>query len=390
VVIKTSVQWHPADDQFFLPAWFCTFLNGATGEQMMGMQGEWQLSSDASDVLLRTKQRACERCGCTNDIDWGNGAVYHYPNSRRIAAGAKENMGKRDLTGYYYAIAAATLWGLAGPVAKHLFNNGVSALALTQVRQTASFFLLVGLFLIWRRRFLHVRLKDLPFFAVLGIAGLAMVQISYYSAISKIQVAPAILLQYMAPVFILLYAAIFMKERVTSAKAGSLLLAVAGCALTVGIYETDFFKLNLAGVAWGLASALFFSFYTLYGQSGLKKYSAMTLFCYASGFGAILWWVINPPNVFFAIKYSPLIWLGFAYIAVFGTTVPFVLYFEGLNRMEASRVSITSTLEPVVAGVAAFFFVGEKMSILQVLGGILVLIGIILLQRNPSPADPME
>jgi len=292
------------------------------------------------------------------------------------------------MSGYFFAIAAAVFWGLSGPAAKYLFNNGVSPLALTQMRQTLSFFLLMGLFVVWRRDLLYIRMKDLLFFAVLGIAGLAMVQISYYSAISKIQVASAILLEYMAPVFILIYSAAFLKEKFSAAKCVSLLLAVAGCALVAGAYKVDFLKLNMAGVAWGLLSALFFSFYTLYGQSGLKRYSPLTLFAYASGFGSILWWVLNPPHAFFAVKYSGLTWLVVGYVALLGTIVPFVLYFEGLRRMEASRVSITSTLEPVIAGVAAYFFVGETMAPLQIFGGILVIAGIVLLQQTPLPPAP--
>jgi len=293
-------------------------------------------------------------------------------------------------SGYFFAIAAAALWGTAGPVAKLLFNLGVSALVLTQIRQTLSFFLLMAFFLVWRKDFLYIRMKDLLFFAILGIAGLAMVQISYYFAISKIQVAPAILLEYMAPVFILLYSATFTGEKITPAKVASLVLAIGGCALVAGIYKMDVFKLNLAGVAWGLMSAIFFSFYTLYGQAGLKKYNAMTLFAYASGFGSLFLWTLNPPQEFFAVEYSGITWLLFVYVALFGTILPFVLYFEALKRMEASRVSITSTLEPVIAGVVAYLFVGETMSLFQIIGGVLVLSGIVLLQQSPSHGPEVE
>jgi drug/metabolite transporter (DMT)-like permease len=75
-------------------------------------------------------------------------------------------------------------------------------------------------------------------------------------------------------------------------------------------------------------------------------------------------------------------WLAFLYVTVLGTIVPFVLYLKALERMEASRVSITSTIEPVIAGVVAFFFIGEKMGPPQVLGGVLVIAAIILLQRS--------
>jgi drug/metabolite transporter (DMT)-like permease len=298
-----------------------------------------------------------------------------------------ESIDKKEnpITGYLYAIAAALLWGVSGPVAKYLFNNGVTALTLTQVRMTLSFLLLMAFFLVARRDLARVSPRDIPYLAVLGIPGLALVQISYYSAIANIHVAAAILLQYMAPVFILLYCAVFMREKVTPAKVVSLFLAISGCALVAGVYRIDFLRLNLVGVAWGLVSALCFSFYTLYGQAALRKYSAMPLFAYASGFGAVLWWIVNPPQAFFSIQYSALTWLAFLYVTVLGTVVPFVLYFMSLAHLEASRTSITSTLEPVVAGVVAFIFLGEKMGFLQMIGGALVITAIILLQRSPSP-----
>jgi drug/metabolite transporter (DMT)-like permease len=292
---------------------------------------------------------------------------------------------KRPIAGYVYAVAAAMMWGVAGPVAKYLFNNGVTAIALTQIRMTLSFALMMAFFLLVRRDLARIGPKDIPYLAVLGIGGFALVQISYYSAIARIQVAAAILLQYTAPMFILIYAVIFMKETLTRAKLVSLLLAVSGCALVAGVYNIEFVKLNLGGVTWGLISALCFSFYTLYGQAGLQKYTALTLFTYSSGFGAVIWWVLNPPHEFFATHYSATIWGAMLYIIILGTIVPFVFYLKALEYMEASRVSITSTLEPFCAGMIAFLFLGESMGALQVVGGGLVIAGIILLQQSPTP-----
>jgi drug/metabolite transporter (DMT)-like permease len=284
-----------------------------------------------------------------------------------------------------YAVVAAALWGTGGTVAKYLFGFNVKPLALTQVRVTLSFFLMSAFFLVARRDLARIRLRDVPYLVVMGVAGLAMNQIGYYYAISKIQVAAAILLQYTAPIFILLYAVIFMREKITRAKISALLLAITGCSLVAGVYNVDFLRLNLAGVTWALISAVFFAFYTLYAQAGLRRYSAMTLFAYSSCFASALWWVVNPPRSFFATTYSGTAWLAFLFIAVFGTIVPYVLYFKSLERLEASRVSITSTLEPVVAGVIAYFFIGETMEFLQIMGGILVITAIVLLQQSPTP-----
>jgi drug/metabolite transporter (DMT)-like permease len=285
---------------------------------------------------------------------------------------------------YLFALTAAVFWGLGATLAKYVLAHGVSPLPLTQVRQTLSFLFMMAFFAVSRPRLARIGLKDIPYLAVMGIGGIAMVQITYYSAVSRIQVAAAVLLQYMSPVFILVFAAVFMREKVTSTKLTSLALAVTGCALVAGVYKVDLLKLNIAGVSWGLASALFFSFYTLYGQAGLKKYNAMTLFAYSCGFGSILWWTINPPASFFAIQYSGAMWLAFICIAILGTIVPFISYFKSLEGLEASRVVITSTFEPVVAGVASFLFLAEAMDILQLLGGALVLTAIVLLQRSPS------
>lgn len=293
--------------------------------------------------------------------------------------------GKTPIAGYLYALAAASLWGISGPVAKYLFNHDVSVVALTQTRMTLSFLLMLAFFLVARRDLARIGLKDFPYFIVMGSFGFMLVQITYYSAIARIQVAAAILLQYMAPIFILIYAAIFMKEKVTGGKLVSLILAIGGCALVAGVYNVDFLKLNLSGVMWGLMAAAFFAFYTIYGQIGLKKYSALTLFAYSSGFGAIPLWFVNPPTSYFAADYNLTVWLAFLYVAVLGTTVPFVLYLQALRYMEASRVSITSTFEPVFAGVVAFVFLSERMGFLQVVGGLLVITAIILLQRSPTP-----
>ena len=102
--------------------------------------------------------------------------------------GGGRKAGGNPTAGYLYAMGAAVLWGVGGPVAKYLFNHDVTALALTQARQTLSFLIMMAFFLIARRDLARIGPRDIPYLAVMGIGGLAMVQISYYSAIARIQV----------------------------------------------------------------------------------------------------------------------------------------------------------------------------------------------------------
>jgi drug/metabolite transporter (DMT)-like permease len=218
-------------------------------------------------------------------------------------------------------------------------------------------------------------------------------QFTYYYTISKIHVGPAILLQYIQPVWVSIYAFLFQKEPISKGKIASLLLAIMGCYLVVGGYQIDLLRLNKTGIVSGLAASLFFTFYALYGEKGLKKYDSWTLILYAFGFGAVFYWILMSPMRVIAGGHSFKIWMAFLYIAIFATLIPFAFYFKGIERIRATRASITATWEPVVAGFAAYFVLGEILYPLQVMGGMGVIAAVILLQisrEKAAPSSPLE
>ena len=77
-------------------------------------------------------------------------------------------------------------------------------------------------------------------------------------------------------------------------------------------------------------------------------------------------------------------WGWVVFIAVVGTILPFGFYFKGIRHIRSTHAAITATLEPVTAGLIAFVFLGEILSPVQILGGIIVLTAIIYLQRNSA------
>jgi drug/metabolite transporter (DMT)-like permease len=302
-------------------------------------------------------------------------------------------MKKTELGGYLYILIGTTLWGVSSVVAKSLFIIGLPPAELVQIRLTLATLALLLILLIVDRNRIIIALKDLPYFLALGFIGVAGVQFTYYYTISKIHVGPAVLIQYLSPVWIALYAFIFQKEPFTKGKIVALFLALLGCYFTVGGYRTDLLRLNRSGIVSGLISSLFFSFYALYGEKGLKKYEPWTLILYGFGFGAVLYWILNSPVKLITGGYSFKIWMAFLYIAIFSTLIPFGLYFKGIERVRATRASITATWEPVVAGMTAYFVLGEVLFPLQVLGGMGVIAAIALLQtakEKAAPSSPIE
>ena len=150
----------------------------------------------------------------------------------------------------------------------------------------------------------------------------------------------------------------------------------------------DLFRLNRTGLVSGVISSLFFAFYSLFGERGLKRYDPWTLLLYAFGFGALFYWITLSPRNVLAADYSLKVWLAFLYTALFATLIPFGFYFKGIERIRAARASITSTWEPVVASLTAYLVLGEILHPLQVAGGISVIVAVILLQIGKEQRGP--
>ncbi len=285
-----------------------------------------------------------------------------------------------NATGIFYVVLAAVLWAVSGSAAKYLFNSGLTAFQLIQLRTTISF---VGL-LLWlvlrRRDLLRIRPADLRYFLLLGILGVSAAQFFYLFAISKIKVAAAILLHYTGPVFVALYAVVFAHEKLRAVTVIAIAGTLTGCFLVVGAYDLELLSLNLAGIVGGLLAALAFATYSLLSEYGMRTYNPWTVLFYAMLFAAAAWNVAQPPLAAFLQGYTPIQWWWIFFICIFGTVLPFGFYFEGINRIRSTHASITATLEPISAGLVAYFFLGEALSPLQMLGGALVIASIVLLQ----------
>jgi len=277
-------------------------------------------------------------------------------------------------------VAAAIMWASSGVAGKALFAGGITPFELVQVRVTVSTLLLAIAFGFHYRNLFRIRSKDLGYFFLLGGVAMALVQITYFYAISKIQVAAAVFIQYLAPIIVAFFSICFWRERLTLTKFLSLVLSLAGCYLVVGGYNLHLLQMNRVGILCSLASALCFASYTLLGERGMRRYSPWTVLFYAFLFATFTWHIIYPPFHYLRAGHSLSQWGWLLYISVIGTLIPFALFFVGVNFIRSTRASITATLEPISAGFFAYFFLGEVLEPLQVVGGAMVVGAIVLLQ----------
>jgi drug/metabolite transporter (DMT)-like permease len=279
------------------------------------------------------------------------------------------------------------MWASSGTASKALFMSGITPFQLVQIRLTLAALFLALTLGIFARRLLKIRMVDFAYFCFLGGVLLASVQVSYLYTISKMPVAAAILLQYTAPLIVASYSICFWGERLTPVKAFAVALSLLGCYLVVGGYSLELLKMNRVGTLTGLVSAVLFAAYSLLGERGMHRYPPWTVVFYAFALASVTWNIFEEPFHFLRSGYSLTQWGYMLYIAVVGTLLPFGLFFEGVNRIRSTRATITSTAEPISAGVIAFLFLGEALEPLQILGGALVIAAIVLLQLRQERSD---
>lgn len=293
-------------------------------------------------------------------------------------------MRKKQLYGYLAVLIAATMWGVGGSVAKFLFNQSVSPYLLVKIRLTLSFLLVfVGLFL-YDRRLLCIPKHEIKYFAFLGICGMAMLQFFYFFTISLTNVATAVFLQYLAPVLMALHAVFW--EKVNLGWQGTLAVTLATLGgLFIMLSSGGVSGFNALGIASGLLAAFFMAFNSIHSRRAVRQYHPATAIMYFFGFAALFWWVVTP-YTWEPGKITTSHWLMFLYIAVFSTIVPFCLYFVGIRYLSPTSVGVTACLEPVIAALVAYAALGEVMGLLQMAGGLLVVVAVILIQFAPQHA----
>jgi drug/metabolite transporter (DMT)-like permease len=287
---------------------------------------------------------------------------------------------RKDILGYAAVIAAAVLWGVGGSVAKLMFNQAMSPFLLVKIRLTASFLLLaLGLFF-YKRNLLYIAKKDIPYFVVLGVIGMSMVQFFYYYTMNWTNVATAVFLQYLSPVFMAAHAVFWEKTVLGWQRGAAVVLATIG-GLLIMLNTGDIGGIHVIGIASGLLSAVFMAFNTVYGRRAVRQYQPVTALLYSLGFGALFWWVIMP-YAWEPGSITDAHWMMLAYVVVFSTILPFLLYFTGMRFLPPTSVGVTACLEPVIAAIVAYFALGEMMGVLQMIGGTVVVAAVILLQMD--------
>ena len=281
--------------------------------------------------------------------------------------------GGRSASGALLALFAAACFGISGAVAGGVFDT-ISPAHVAQSRSLIAAVLLLA--------YAAARGALRPTgpwwkLVLLGL-NLALVNVTFYWALDLLGVGPGATVQFLAPIFVLVWIAVVQHEHVGPLAWAAAVAAVFGVGLVTGAWTGSIS--NIAGFIAGLASAVLFACYLVYGEHLSDEYRPSTLtawgFVFASAFWAVVlpWW-----NYPFAEASD--VWLELLVVGVLGTAVPFVVEFAALSMASSGIVGIVATAEPPIAAVAAVILLGQQLEPVQWTGIVIVAVAVAAVQR---------
>jgi drug/metabolite transporter (DMT)-like permease len=297
----------------------------------------------------------------------------------------------RENSGRAWGIAAvataAALWAAAASVASRLFDSGVEPLELTEAR---AFISVIGLALLPAARRRTQGSGEAR--AAVGALGLciALVNLAYYTAIDRLAVAVAIILQYSAPALVVVWVALVTRRRPSRQIVVALVAALSGVVLISEVLTGNIGRLDRLGLAMGFASAVLFAAYTLLSERAQAAYGPVPALLRGFGIASLFWIVVQLPRGWPTELLAPDNLPAVLFVGVAGTLIPFLLYVWGVGRIRATRASIAATLEPVLAALFAWVFLNQTLSAMQIAGGVLVIGGVLMLQTKREPVTQTQ
>ena len=294
--------------------------------------------------------------------------------------------------GELFLLAGALLFSFNGIVSKLVLTSSLSALNLAQVRSTGAFIILFLLIFFRSREKLRVTKKELPQLAFFGVIGIAAVQFLYFMAISRMHVSFALIIEFTAPIWIVLWIKYVKKRFVPTDMWIAIFLAFIGLLFIAQVWKGR--TLDTIGLIAAFLDAIALSIYFLMGEKLTKTRDIQSLTFFGFAFATLTWLIILPIWNFPFEVFSERInmqgifegfdtygWVLIAWIIIFGTIVPYLLVITGIKTLSASTSSVIGMVEPVLVGILAWWWLREAWLPLQIFGGVLVMVGIYIGDR---------
>lgn len=279
-------------------------------------------------------------------------------------------------------IISGICFGSAGIFVRELSEN-MNSTSIISSRVIVAVLLLGAWIAVCHPEYFKIKLKDLWIFVGAGVLGTLGLNTCYNFSINELSLSLSAVLIALAPIFVIIFAFFLFHEAITARKVISIVLALAGCVLTSGIFENNAsMHWTWIGILVGGAGAIFYALYSVFSKVGMKHgYPALTITFYSMvAIAVVLLPFTQWGHITHYIAANPVRNAPFMVMHSLCTAVcPYAFYTVALDHMDAGKASILCSCEPVAAMVFGIFFFGEIPTVLSVAGLLIVLVALAML-----------
>lgn len=274
-------------------------------------------------------------------------------------------------------------WAVAANVAYDLLTVGINPLELAGISAMIATF---GLAILQSFAGQRQTVMNWQQFA-LGLLLVGLVGADYI-AIQQLPVAVAIVLLFTAPILVVLWTALASRHAPARLVSVALMLSIAGVVLVSGLLETNLAEVNWFGIAIGLTTAIFFAAYILLSERMAIGDGAISVLLKTYAVASLFWLAYQVTQGLPLTLLTPENLPKVLYVGLAGNLLPYLLFLWSIQRVQAEQAAIVATLEPFVAAILAWTWFGQTLTLLQILGGILIIVAVTGLQLKATPPQP--
>lgn len=286
-------------------------------------------------------------------------------------------MKNKRMIGFILVVAGSFFWGIGGTVAQQLFSLGIEVGWLVSTRLVIAGILLLLTQAIFkdRKQIIHIwqdksSALRLVIFAVFGMLA---VQYTYMASIKEGNAAVATLLQYLAPVMIIVWVVLRGQSKFTKKDAVTIILALSGSFFLLSNGSLSALAVPLPAIIWGLLSGVTLAFYTLYTIPLLKRFDSLVVVGWAMVLAGVTMSFFNAPWDVDVSSWTGTTIIYLVIVIIFGTMLAFWFYIESLKTLTAKETSLLGNIEPLTAVIATVLWLKEPFGSFQWFGATLIL-----------------
>ena len=277
-------------------------------------------------------------------------------------------------------ILAGTCWGVISIFINYLSDAGLGEMQISFLRQLFAVLVFALIMLVRDRAKFRIPLKDLGLLMLVGLVNGVMFNFLYFYTIVHSRASIAVVLLYTSPVFVMILARVFFKEKITGLKFIALVLTVIGCVLVTGVIGEGYTPppaAILTGVLTGILTS-----------AAVKKNDPLTVTFYTLFFSFLFLIPFSGWNSLTSLCGANPMILLVAFLMCIVTAVLAQYFFSvGLGLIESGKAAIYGATEPIVGSLVGILIFHEESNFMKIAGIIMVIAAILLIGKNDAEKE---